>query len=240
MCCYDCYMLYQVWWEIYEILLGVVVLVVGVGVNIVNVVIFGSVLDNIIYGWINYGLVGVNLFMNVEFNGCVEQNFVSIDEKQCDKCLEYFSLFWVECLVLVSFGKEFNELFIDCYGVLCFNLFDSFFVEQDISCILQIYFLVSDLQDGICVDVSFCVSCSLCGKFLEVYVLIYDDLEGDDVYYWVYWVKCFVELGLEEEVSELEQSLIEFMCNDFELQQQFMYVLFWDVGCLVVDFGEMF
>lgn len=44
---YDRYTPYQAWREIYEIPLGAVALVAGVGANIVNVVTFGSVPDNI-------------------------------------------------------------------------------------------------------------------------------------------------------------------------------------------------
>lgn len=46
------------------------------------------------------------------------------------------------------------------------------------------------------------------------------------------------ELGLEEEADELEQSLIEFMRNGPELQQQLIYTLLRDVGRLVTDPGE--
>ncbi|HFS0737466.1 TPA: hypothetical protein ACHY0I_000793 [Pseudomonas aeruginosa] len=236
---YDRYTPYQAWREIYEIPLGAVALVAGVGANIVNVVTFGSVPDNITHGWINYGLAGVNPFMNVESNGRAEQNLASIDEKQRDKRLEYSSLPWAERPVLVSSGKELNELLTDRHGVLRLNLLDSPFAEQDISRISQIHLSVSDPQDGTRADASLRVSRSLRGKLLEAHALIYDDLEGDDVHHWVHRVKRLAELGLEEEASELEQSLIEELTrNDPELQQQFMHALLRDAGRLAADPGE--
>ncbi|MCY1449761.1 hypothetical protein D9M71_665210 [compost metagenome] len=59
-------------------------------------------------------------------------------------------------------------------------------------------------------------------KLYEAHGLIYDDLEGDEVNQWVHRVKRLSELGLEEEASELEQSLIELTRNDPELQTEFL------------------
>ncbi|HDY5533797.1 TPA: hypothetical protein RQ726_005367, partial [Pseudomonas aeruginosa] len=122
--------------------------------------------------------------------------------------------------------------------VLRLNLLDSPFAEQDISRISQIHLSVSDPQDGTRADASLRVSRSLRGKLLEAHALIYDDLEGDDVHHWVHRVKRLAELGLEEEASELEQSLIELTRNDPELQQQFMHALLRDAGRLAADPGE--
>jgi hypothetical protein len=49
---------------------------------------------------------------------------------------------------------------------------------------------------------------------------------------WVHRVKRLSELGLEEEASELEQSLIELTRNDPELQQEFLKALTKDAGRL--------
>ena len=54
---------------------------------------------------------------------------------------------------------------------------------------------------------------------------------------WVHRVKRLSELGLEEEASELEQSLIELTRNDPELQQEFVQALTKDGGRLVADPG---
>jgi hypothetical protein len=51
-------------------------------------------------------------------------------------------------------------------------------------------------------------------------------------------VKRLSELGLEEEASELEQSLIELTRNDPELQKIFLQALTKDAGRLVADPGN--
>ncbi|MNN63308.1 hypothetical protein D3C81_1786780 [compost metagenome] len=71
-------------------------------------------------------------------------------------------------------------------------------------------------------DSSLAVSSTLRSKLFEAHGLIYDDLEGDEVSQWVHRVKRLSELGLEEEASELEQSLIELTRNDPELQDEFL------------------
>ncbi|MNR50495.1 hypothetical protein D3C85_1700190 [compost metagenome] len=74
-------------------------------------------------------------------------------------------------------------------------------------------------------------------KLVEAHDLIFDDLEDDEVSQWVHRVKRLSELGLEEEASELEQSLIELTRNDPELQQEFLQSLTKDAGRLVADPG---
>jgi hypothetical protein len=53
----------------------------------------------------------------------------------------------------------------------------------------------------------------------------------------VHRVKRLSELGLEEEASELEQSLIELTRNDPELQREFLQSLTQNAGRLVADPG---
>ncbi|OYW86990.1 MAG: hypothetical protein B7Z23_14350, partial [Pseudomonadales bacterium 32-61-5] len=60
----------------------------------------------------------------------------------------------------------------------------------------------------------------------------------DDVDQWVHRVKRLSELGLEEEASELEQSLVELTRNDPDLQQQFLRSLLQDAGRQASDPGE--
>lgn len=141
---YDRHTPYQAWREIYKIPLGAVTLMAGVGANTVNMVTFGSAPDNIIHGWINYELAGVDPFMNVEFSDHAEQNLTSTDEKQYGKCLEYSNLSWAERPVMVSSGKELDELLTNRYGVLRLSLLDNPSAEQDISRVSQIYLSVSD------------------------------------------------------------------------------------------------
>jgi hypothetical protein len=71
---------------------------------------------------------------------------------------------------------------------------------------------------------------------LEAHGLIYDDLEDDEVSQWVHRVKRLSELGLEEEASELEQSLIELTRNDPSCSR-IPQALTKDAGRLVADPG---
>ena len=109
--------------------------------------------------------------------------------------------------------------------MLRLNLLDGPFADQDISQVGKLQLSVQDAQDGTRADATLLVSHKLRGKLQEAHDLIFDDLEGDDVAQWVHRVRRLSELGLEEEASELEQSLIELTRNDPELQQQFLQSL---------------
>lgn len=235
---YDRYTPYQPWREIYEIPLGAVAVVAGVGANVLNVALLGSLPDTATKDWISYGFAGLNPFMNVESNGRSEQNLASIDEEQRDKRVEYSSLPWSERPVMVTAGKQTSELLTDRHGVLRLNLLDGPFADQDISRLGKLLLSVEDPQDGARAETTLMVSRDLRGKLKEAHALIYEDLEDDEVSQWVHRVKRLSELGLEEEASELEQSLIELTRNDPELQQEFLKALMKDAGRLVADPGE--
>ncbi len=235
---YDRYTPYQPWREIYEIPLGAVAVVAGVGANVLNVALLGSLPDTATKDWISYGFAGLNPFMNVESNGRSEQNLASIDEEQRDKRVEYSSLPWSERPVMVTAGKQTSELLTDRHGVLRLNLLDGPFADQDISRVGKLLLSVEDPQDGARAETTLMVSRDLRGKLKEAHALIYEDLEDDEVSQWVHRVKRLSELGLEEEASELEQSLIELTRNDPELQQEFLKALMKDAGRLVADPGE--
>lgn len=235
---YDRYTPYQPWREIYEIPLGAVAVVAGVGANVLNVALLGSLPDTATKDWISYGFAGLNPFMNVESNGRSEQNLASIDEEQRDKRVEYSSLPWSERPVMVTAGKQTSELLTDRHGVLRLNLLDGPFADQDISRVGKLLLSVEDPQDGARAETTLMVSRDLRGKLKEAHALIYEDLEDDEVSQWVHRVKRLSELGLEEEASELEQSLIELTRNDPELQQEFLKALIKDAGRLVADPGE--
>ncbi len=235
---YDRYTPYQPWREIYEIPLGAVAVVAGVGANVLNVALLGSLPDTATKDWISYGFAGLNPFMNVESNGRSEQNLASIDEEQRDKRVEYSSLPWSERPVMVTAGKQTNELLTDRHGVLRLNLLDGPFADQDISRVGKLLLSVEDPQDGARAETTLMVSRDLRGKLKEAHALIYEDLEDDEVSQWVHRVKRLSELGMEEEASELEQSLIELTRNDPELQQEFLKALMKDAGRLVADPGE--
>lgn len=235
---YDRYTPYQPWREIYEIPLGAVAVVAGIGANVVNVITFDSLPQSMTHDWLSYGLAGLNPFMNVQSNGRAQQNLAGISEIQKDKREEFTSLPWNERLVEVKAGKMTHELTTDKHGVLRLNLLDSPFSEQNLNHIGTLHLAAVDEDNGIRGDASLLVSGTLRNKLLEAHELIFDDLEDDDVGQWVHRVKRLSELGLEEEASELEQSLIELTRNDPELQQEFLKTLTKETGRLVADPGE--
>ncbi|UVJ45204.1 hypothetical protein NVV94_06380 [Pseudomonas sp. LS1212] len=235
---YDRYTPYQAWREVYEIPLGAVAVVAGVGANALNVIMLGRLPDSATKDWISYGFAGLNPAMNVQSNGRAQQNLAGITEVQQDKRREYTSLPWSERPVLVTAGKQTHDLSTDRNGVLRLNLLDSPFSEQNLNHIGTLRLAVEDEDDNVKADASLLVSGTLRGKLLEAHALIFDDLEDDEVNQWVHRVKRLSELGLEEEASELEQSLIELTRNDPELQQEFLKSLTKDAGRLVADPGS--
>lgn len=234
---YDRYTPYQPWRELYEIPLGAVAVVAGAGANVANIFALGNLPDSMTHDWISYGVAGLNPFMNVQSHGRAQQNLAGIDEIQRDRRLEYTSLPWSERPVQVKAGKQTHEMTTDRNGVLRLNLLDSPFAEQDLSQVRTLRISIEDAQDDVHSDSSLAISTTLRGKLLEAHTLIYDDLEDDEVSQWVHRVKRLSELGLEEEASELEQSLIELTRNDPELQQEFLKALTQDGGRLVADPG---
>ncbi len=228
---------YQPWRKLYEMPLGAVALVAGAGANVANIFALGNLPTSMTHDWLSYGIDGINPFMNVQSHGRAQQNLAGIDEVQRDKRVEYSSLPWSERPVQVTAGRQVYEMTTDRNGVLRLNLLDSPFAEQDLNRISTLKISVEDSQDDVHSDSTLAVSHTLRGKLLEAHGLIYDDLEDDEVSQWVHRVKRLSELGLEEEASELEQSLIELTHNDPELQQEFLQALTKDAGRLVADPG---
>ena len=235
---YDRYTPYQPWRELYEVPLGAVAIVGGVGANVLNVVLLGRLPDSVTEDWISYGVAGINPFMNVESNGRSQQNLAGIDEKRQETRTEYSSLPWAERPVQVKAGEQTHELLTDRSGVLRLNLLDSPFTDQDIARVSSLLLSVADEQDSTSAEATLAVSRTLRGKLREAHDLIYDDLEGAEVEQWVHRVKRLSELGLEEEASELEQSLIELTRNDPELQASFLKLLMDEAGRLAADPGQ--
>ena len=234
---YDRYTPYQPWREVYEIPLGAVAVVGGVGANVVNVFALGNLPDSVTKDWFSYGFAGLNPFMNAQSNGRAQQNLAGIDEVQRDKRTEYSSLPWSERPVQVKAGKQTFDMTTDRNGVLRLNLLDSPFAEHDLNHVGRLQISVEDAKDDVHSDSTLMLSSHLRDKLLEAHGLIYDDLEDDEVSQWVHRVKRLSELGLEEEASELEQSLIELTRNDPELQAEFLKSLTRDAGRLVADPG---
>ncbi|WP_085675664.1 MULTISPECIES: hypothetical protein [unclassified Pseudomonas] len=234
---YDRYTPYQPWREIYEIPLGAVAVVAGIGANVVNVFALGNLPQSMTHDWLSYGVDGLNPFMNTPSNGRAQQNLAGISEVQKDKREEFTSVPWSERLVEVKAGKMTHELTTDRNGVLRLNLLDSPFSEQHLNHVGTLHMQVVDEDNAVRGDASLLVSATLRNKLREAHELIFDDLEDDDVGQWVHRVKRLSELGLEEEASEMEQSLIELTRNDPELQQEFLSALTKATGRLVADPG---
>ncbi|HEY1026647.1 MAG TPA: hypothetical protein VGE28_03360 [Pseudomonas sp.] len=234
---YDRYTPYQPWRELYEVPLGAVAVVAGVGANVLNVVLLGSLPETVTRDWISYGMAGLNPFMNAESNGRAEQNLASIEELQRDRRMEYINLPWAERPVLIKTADQQFELLTDNTGVLRLNLLDSPFTEQNMARLNTLQLSVEDRlgEESAQATATLMVSHTLRGKLREAHDLIFDDLEDDDVAQWVHRVKRLSDLGLEEEASELEQSLIELTRNDPELQDAFLKALLKDAGRLAAD-----
>ncbi len=235
---YDRYTPYQGWRELYEVPLGVGAIVAGVGANVANILTFGNVPDSATKGWFDYGFAGINPAMNVQSHGRSQQNLASTDDTQQATRKEYSSLPWSERPVSVTAGKLRHELSTDSKGMLRINLLDSPFSEQsNISQVGKLLISVEDPQDGTKAQAALLVSRSLRGKLVEAHELIFADLEGESVAQWVHRIKRLADLGLEDEASELEQSLIELTRNDPELQQEFLQTLQNKAGRFAADPG---
>ncbi|MNN07275.1 hypothetical protein D3C81_1200980 [compost metagenome] len=232
---YQRYTPYQPWRELYEIPLGVVAVLAGVGANVLNVPLLGSLPETATREWISYGFAGLNPFMNAESNGRAQQSLAALDEQQGETRLETSSLPWAERPVLVTAGKQTYELTTNRNGVLRLNLLDSPLAEQDVSRLGKLQLRVEDPQDQTRAELTLQVSRDLRSRLREAHPLIYEDLEEGDVAHWVHRVKRLAELGLEEEAGELEQSLIELTRNDPELQQELIQALLKDAGRVAAD-----
>lgn len=234
---YDRYTPYQPWRELYEIPLGALAVVAGLGANVANVVLLGSLPESATRDWISYGFAGLNPAINTESNGRSQQNLAGIHERQIDKRMEYSSLPWAERPVQVVAGEQTHELMTDRNGILRLNLLEGPFAEHNVSQVGRLQMSVIDSQDQTRADAVLLVSRSLRGKLVEAHDLIFDDLEGSEVAQWVHRVKRLSELGLEEEASELEQSLVELTRNDPQLQAEFLELLLKDAGRMAADPG---
>lgn len=227
---YQRYTPYQPWRELYEIPLGALAVVAGIGANVLNVPLLGSLPDSATRDWISYGFAGLNPLLNVESNGRAQQSLAALEERQGETRLEYSSLPWAERPVLVRAGEQSHELLTSANGVLRLNLLDGPFADQEMAGVTRLALSVEDPQDQTRADAHLLVSRALRARLKEAHALIYEDLEDSEVPRWVHRVKRLSELGLEEEAVELEQSLLELTRNDPELQQELSQALLKDAG----------
>lgn len=222
---YDRYTPYQPWRKVYEIPLGAVAVVGGVGANVVNVFALGRLPDSVTHDWITDGLAGLNPFMNMPSSGRAEQNLASVKEEQKDKQQEVLTLPWSNRPVDVQAGSKLYGLNTDRNGYLRINLLDSPFADNSLRNVGRLQIRVKDDDDHTHGEATLELPDALRGKLAEARGLIFDDLEDDDVGQWVHRVKRLSELGFEAEAADLEQSLIELTRNDPELQTDFTRAL---------------
>jgi len=222
---YERYTPYQPWRKVYEIPLGAVAIVGGVGANVVNIFALGRLPDSVTHDWITDGLAGLNPAMNMPSSGRAEQNLTSVKEVQKDKRQEVISLPWSNRPIDVTAGSHLYSLSTDRDGFVRVNLLDSPFADNSLRNVARLQFSAKDDEDHTHGEAALDLSNDLRSKLVEARALIFDDLEDDDVSQWVHRVKRLSELGFEAEAADLEQSLIELTRNDPELQHDLLRAL---------------
>ena len=222
---YQRYTPYQAWRELYEIPLGALAVVAGVGANLVDLLSFGSVPDNATRGWLDYGFAGLNPFMNAESNGRAQQNLASVDEQRGATREETTSQPWAERPVQLEVGKQHFELNTNRAGMLHLNLLDSPLAELDPMQLDRLRLRVEDPQDRSRAEATLEVERDLRGRLQEARTLVYEDLEDGDVERWVQRITRLSALGMTEQADELEQSLLELTRSDAELREELLQSL---------------
>lgn len=221
---YERYTPYQIWRELYEIPLGAVALIAGIGANLVNVITFGQIPEQATRGWIEDGLAGLNPFMNMKSSERSLDLLADTQEQRRSSRVEDASLPWADKPVTVILGKHSYPMQTDRNGVLRLNLLEPPFYGQDISHVEQLQVQVNGL-DKRQAEATLQVSPDLQARLQEAEKLILDDLESDGVERWVFRIRRLNELSLEEEAQDLEKNLIELTRYDPELQQEFLQAL---------------
>lgn len=222
---YQRYTPYQAWRELYEIPLGALAVVAGVGANLVDLLSFGSVPDNATRGWLDYGFAGLNPFMNAESNGRAQQNLAAVDEQRGATREETTSQPWAERPVQLEVGKQHFELNTNRAGMLHLNLLDSPLAELDPMQLDRLRLRVEDPQDRSRAEATLEVERDLRGRLQEARTLVYEDLEDGDVERWVQRITRLSALGMTEQADELEQSLLELTRSDAELREELLQSL---------------
>lgn len=222
---YDRYTPYQGWREIYEIPLGAVAVVAGIGANIVNVVALGRLPERVTRGWINYGIDGLNPAMNVVSNGRAQQNLAHVSDVQTGKDIESNSIPWAERNISVMAGTQEYALLSNSLGYVDINLLDEPFSDADLSDAEQLIIAAEDQNQAIHAQSELLLSKTLRQKLVAAQPLIFDELEDADITDWVARIKKLSALGFEEEANNLEQSLLFLTRNDPDLQKDLIALL---------------
>ena len=222
---YERYTPYQGWREVYEIPLGAIAVVAGIGANIVNIAALGRLPERVTRGWINYGIDGLNPAMNVESNGRAQQNLARVTDVQTDKRIESNNLPWAERSVAVFAGEQEYALITNALGYADINLLDEPFSDTDLSQVQQLLITAEDENHAIKGQAELALSSTLRQKLTVAQPLIFAELEDSDISDWVFRIKKLSTLGFEEEANNLEQSLLFLTRNDPDLQKEFIALL---------------
>jgi hypothetical protein len=222
---YERYTPYQAWREIYEIPLGAVAVVAGIGANIVNIAALGRLPERVTHGWINYGIDGLNPAMNVESNGRAQQNLARVTDVQTDKRIESNNLPWAERSIAVVAGEQEYALLTNRLGYADLNLLDEPFSDADLSQVQQLLITAEDENHTIKDQAELTLSRTLRQKLAAAQPLIFAELEDSDISDWVFRINKLSALGFEEEANNLEQSLLFLTRNDPDLQKEFIALL---------------
>ena len=222
---YDRYTPYQAWRELYEIPLGAVALIAGIGANLLNVITFGQISEQATRGWIEEGLDGLNPFMNIQSLKRTTELLADTQEQRRNSRVEDARIPWADKNVTITMGSRQFLATTDHNGLLRLNLLEPPFSEQDISQIDSIRIRAENPQSHQIAEDLLHISPDLQSKLQEAQGLILDDLESDNVEHWVFRIRRLNELELNEEAQDLEKNLIELTRYDPELQQEFLQAL---------------
>ncbi|MCJ8169279.1 hypothetical protein [Atopomonas sediminilitoris] len=217
---------YQPWRELYEVPMGAVAIVAGLGANVVNLLTLDSLPTSVTRDWLKYGFDGLNPAMNVESNSRAQQSLQRLEQKQLEQRVETLNLPWSERPVGVLIdGYNEQELLTDANGVLPLNLLQEPFASFDFSRARKLTLTITDPLDDTSTQSTLQLDKGLSQTLREAHQLIFDDLEEDEVDEWVYRVQRLKALNLTHEANNLEQSLLALTANDPELQQAFIEAL---------------
>lgn len=222
---YDRYTPYQAWRELYEVPLGAVNLLVGLGVNLLDLLSLGSLPKDMTQGWIETGLAGLNPFMNISSSERSIDQLIETQEQRQNNHLEATQTPWANKSVMVSLGKHQYPMSTDRNGVLRLNLLEAPFSEHSFQQLEKIHISAKDPEHSLSAEIDLALSPNLCAHLQEARSLILDDLESDSLNHWVFRINRLNALSLEEEAQDLEKNLLELTQNDPELHQELLHAL---------------
>ena len=222
---YDRYTPYQAWREFYEIPLGALNLLVGIGANVLDFLSFGNLPERMTQGWIETGLAGLNPFMNITSTERSIDQLVETQEQRQKNHLEASNIPWANKSVVVSLGAHQYPMTTDRNGILRLNLLEAPFNAHSFQELDKIHISAQDPEQPLFAETDLLISPNLCAHLQEARDLILNDLESEDLNHWVFRINRLNALSLEEEAQDLEKNLLELTQNDPELHQELLHAL---------------